>query len=270
MSGIELKITNPQKHIKAAQPVDSKMTRAEKVKMAGAAKDFEAMLASMMLKSMTQTTGGLFGSEGFGGEYFDSIFENEIASHMTKGKGFGIAESIYKKVTGEDFDPTLLNKTTHPMGEKLDIKIKAKGNDFPFLTPSKKSETRVNKYEDVINAASKKYGIDNKLIKSVILTESAGNLKAVSSAKAKGLMQLMDNTAKEMGVKNSFDPVENIMGGTKYLSQLIKKYNGDLKLSLAAYNAGPGNVEKYDGIPPFDETKSYITKVLGYLNYLDG
>ena len=92
---------------------------------------------------------------------------------------------------------------------------------------------------------------------------------ALSKANAKGLMQLIDSTATDMGVKNVWNPAQNIEGGTKYISKMLKKYDGDVELSLAAYNAGPGNVDKYNGIPPFDETQKYVKRVLGYLNYLD-
>ena len=93
--------------------------------------------------------------------------------------------------------------------------------------------------------------------------------KAVSKVKAKGLMQLMDETAREMGVSNSFDPKANIFGGTKYIATMLRKFDGDIEKSLAAYNAGPHNVEKYGGIPPFKETQNYVTRVLGYLNHFE-
>ena len=129
---------------------------------------------------------------------------------------------------------------------------------------------RLNKYEDIINAASNSFGVDKNLIKSVILTESAANQNAVSSAKAKGLMQLIDSTATEMGVSNVWDPKENIFGGTKYLAEMLRKYNGDMNLALASYNAGPQNVDKYGGIPPFEETQNYVKRVKGYFNHLNG
>ena len=126
----------------------------------------------------------------------------------------------------------------------------------------------LEKYDETIKTSAETFDVDPNLIKAIIAAESSGNPNAISKAKAKGLMQLMDATAKSMGVKNVFNPVDNINGGTKYFKYLLDKYNGDIKLALAAYNAGPGAVDKYDGIPPFKETNNYVNRVLNYYSLL--
>lgn len=124
-------------------------------------------------------------------------------------------------------------------------------------------------YDRYIEEAAKKYNINKNLIRSVILHESNFDSKAVSRAGAQGLMQLMPATAIGLGVIDSFDAKQNIEGGTRYLSYMLDRYHGDLILALAAYNAGPGNVDKFSGVPPFKETTNYVEKVMttyGQLN----
>ncbi|PEK26529.1 lytic transglycosylase domain-containing protein [Bacillus wiedmannii] len=118
------------------------------------------------------------------------------------------------------------------------------------------------KYEDIIDRVSRTYEIPKTLIQKMIEVESDFNPKTVSHAGAMGLMQLMPANVKEMGIKNPFSPAESIEGGVKELSGYLKKNNGDLVLALASYNAGPGNVRKYGGVPPFKETQGYIKKIL--------
>ncbi|MYL51292.1 transglycosylase SLT domain-containing protein [Halobacillus litoralis] len=117
--------------------------------------------------------------------------------------------------------------------------------------------------DQLIKKASERYGVDEKLVRSVVKAESNFDARVVSHAGAQGLMQLMPATAEGLGVTDPFDPEQNLMGGTKYLRQMLDRYDDNTELALAAYNAGPGNVDKYDGVPPFRETQNYITKILG-------
>ena len=124
---------------------------------------------------------------------------------------------------------------------------------------------RLNQYQDIIHDASGTFGLDPNLIKAVIAAESAGNPRAISSQNAKGLMQLIDSTATDMGVRDVWNPQENIFGGSKYLKQLLDRFDGDTTLALASYNAGPQAVEKHQGIPPYAETRQYVNRVMNYL-----
>lgn len=121
------------------------------------------------------------------------------------------------------------------------------------------------RFQDIVQEASRKHGVPVALINAVMKQESACNPQARSHAGAMGLMQLMPGTAKDYGCANAYDPYENVMAGTAFLSDLLKMYDGNVDLALAGYNAGPGNVKKYGNqIPPFRETQDYVTKVKGY------
>jgi soluble lytic murein transglycosylase-like protein len=282
MSEVKLKTLDFQKHISnAALRIDQN----KKEKLAKAAKEFESLLTMQMLKAINKANGGLFGEESFGGETYDLLFEMELAKKISASKSLGIANAIYKKITGEDLPENIRIQITSSNSElKLRKKLNASSSDKKqidsanvsddstnviksSLTPAEEAIDRLKKYESIIKEASANFGVSERLIKSVILAESSANPYAVSKKGAKGLMQLMDETAREMGVNNPFDPKENIFGGVKYLSYLLKIYDGNEELALAAYNAGLGNVAKYKGIPPFKETINYIKKTLAYSEF---
>jgi soluble lytic murein transglycosylase-like protein len=119
----------------------------------------------------------------------------------------------------------------------------------------------VNAYRAEVTAAAAEFGVDPSLLRAVIHAESAFNPNAISNKGAEGLMQLIPETASDMGVNNPFDVAQNIRGGAQYLASLLKEFKGDERMATAAYNAGPQNVLKYNGVPPFDETRVYVDRV---------
>jgi soluble lytic murein transglycosylase-like protein len=137
----------------------------------------------------------------------------------------------------------------------------AVATDAPAPVPPEQINALVQQNADV-------WQVDPALIKSVIANESSFNANATSPVGAQGLMQLMPETAAALGVKDPYDPAQNVAGGTRYLKSLLDRFNGDTRLAVAAYNAGPGAVEKYNGVPPYAETQNYVKNVLGsYTSY---
>jgi len=120
--------------------------------------------------------------------------------------------------------------------------------------------------DQIVREASKVQGVDSDFIRSVIHQESGGNTKAVSRAGARGLMQLMPGTAAQLGVADSFSPEQNVNGGARYLRELLERYHGDAIKALAAYNAGPGAVDRYRGVPPYRETRLYVQRIVRQYN----
>ena len=137
-------------------------------------------------------------------------------------------------------------------------------SDFSKSLDAAVSNMNKTNLEQIFKAASEKYNVPENLLKAVAKAESNFNPMAQSSCGAQGVMQLMPATAKGLGVTDSFNAEQNIMGGAKYLSQLLDSFDGNTQLAVAAYNAGAGNVIKYDGIPPFNETQNYVKKVMQY------
>lgn len=155
-------------------------------------------------------------------------------------------------------------------GDLAEKKIKSEKSQFDSLLESesnKLSQARGKTYnlKDIFAEAAQKYGLRQDLLEAIGYHESRFQAGVTSSAGAMGIMQLMPGTAVAMGVNDAYDPYENIMGAAKLLKQLSDLYNGDLKLTLAAYSAGTGNVAKYGGVPPFAETQNYVADIFKML-----
>jgi hypothetical protein len=198
------------------------------------------------------------------------MFDQELAGKMAGMSDRSIASVIYRSMlrtiegqySSKDSEEIKI-KDLLPSKQYMKISEAAplKHSAVPKVAGGDGGERRPPKFNSLINSAARKYRLNPELIRAVIKAESNFDPDAVSHAGAKGLMQLIDSTAEEMGVANVFDPRMNIEGGSRYLRQMIDRF-GDIEKALAAYNAGPTNVEKYNGIPPYIETVNYVEKVL--------
>ena len=182
-------------------------------------------------------------------------------------------EKVLSNTTAGNFGSLLLNNTSLDVDSRIYNKDNISNLAMQQLLQSVKSDycndtPNPNKAQllGMINQVSQKYGVDEKLVQALIKQESGFKVNAKSKVGAIGLMQLMPSTAKSLGVKDPYNPVQNVEGGVKYLKSMIDKYNGNIILALAAYNAGPGAVDKYSGVPPYKETQNYVKNILA--NYL--
>jgi soluble lytic murein transglycosylase-like protein len=163
-------------------------------------------------------------------------------------------------------DDGIVHFTDAPTDRRFKIFMRELKKDKQLRTKLQLSSS-VNpaEYEQIISSCATKYGVNPSLIKAVIHAESGYNPNAVSRKGASGLMQLMPDTARSLKVRNSFDPKDNVEGGVKYLRFLLDTFRGDVSLAVAAYNAGLNKVARYGGIPPYNETRTYVNRVLSYM-----
>lgn len=161
-------------------------------------------------------------------------------------------DSVLKKTAQVKFGDLLTNPTT---------KVNANIYSAQAVSGGDKISAK-EQIKNMVSRIAKKHGVDEKLVNALIKQESGFNPKAKSKVGAMGLMQLMPATAKGLGVTNPLDPEQNVDGGVRYLKSMLNRYNGNIILALAAYNAGPGAVDKYDGVPPYKETQNYVKSIL--------
>jgi Rod binding domain-containing protein len=263
----------------------TELSEEKKAGYARAARGFESMFVHEMYKAMRQAMlddddkddddGMTFGDETLQG-FADLQFSDYVSQ---SGRGMGIAQMMYKNLSGEDSLPPIIAQTIHeqvnrnssvpetatalkPMQTQPGAVKPLEAFDGSFLS---RMQNRLEPFNEFISGASEKYGVPTSLIKAIITAESAANPTAVSSAGAKGLMQLMNGTARDLNVDNPFDPEQNIFGGTEYIGRMLKTF-GSLDNAIAAYNAGPGAVQKHGGIPPYNETQNYVRRVRRFLS----
>lgn len=231
------------------------------------AQEFEAIFLNYIMKNMRNTVpkSELMG-DGKDMEFFTGLMDTEVSRQASQGRGTGLSDTIYQQLARRHGTlESLPDLKSHAALPVIPNQVGA-GMQAPVARPDGLSvDQRIKRFEAIIEQAAHEFGLDPALISSMIAQESGGRPNAVSAKGAKGLMQLMDGTAREMGVRNVFDPGENIHGGVRYMKQLMDRYDNNLELALASYNAGPAAVDRYQGIPPYKETQQYVARILNRL-----
>jgi soluble lytic murein transglycosylase-like protein len=177
--------------------------------------------------------------------------------HVGAQQSSNLAQASPQGITFEELLATKMNDTEVRIQETGDVKKKT-------------FKPKPTEFGDIIREACQKYGVDESFVKCIIQQESAFDPNATSWVGAMGLMQLMPETARDLGVKNAYDPYDNIMGGVKYIKEQLERFGGDKRKALAAYNAGPGAVLKHGGIPPYRETQNYVKNIMSHYLSLGG
>jgi len=242
---------------------EAKKAQLEKLKKACV--EFEAMFINQMMKVMRESDKKIKeenGEDGLGlgtDNPYQEMFDWKLSVQLSERSPLGIGKMM-----------------TEQMEKRLGIKSEAHlpidGGELrryeatqPHVETRKPLPKLPPELDDLVARIAIEQGLDPRLIHAVISAESGGNSRAVSPKGAKGLMQLIDSTAAEVGVRNPFDPVQNIRGGATYLKRMLDRYEGNKSLAVAAYNAGPGAVDRYGGIPPYPETVAYVRKIMQQL-----
>jgi Rod binding domain-containing protein len=236
------------------------------MKLGRACREFESLLLTHLLKSMRQTTAAMGEREqATGSGIMTEMMDEQMARLLAKGGGLGLANMLEAKLQERDSGASIEGKPVPLSGRPVvltDGGTRGLGRPSEAYSTGEAEAKRLVPYGDIIGRAAREFNLRPALLRAVIAVESGGEPETVSSKGARGLMQLMDETARELGVVDAFDPEQNIFAGARYLREQMDRWDGDLRRALAAYNAGPQAVERYDGVPPFPETRSYVRRVV--------
>ncbi len=285
-ASISLPATARLERFRSTKPDD---LEAEKLRLRKATTEFESLFMYELLKTMRRTVPqsqdvkqGVL-ADGLGKDTFTQLFDMELARKMVSGNHGSIADMLYdsleKVIESQhgiasqpaELNPRIQGPRTLPLNQTQERQIQRSrpaGLRIPPRPPlpadrralSRGADPILSMFREHIAEAARETTLDPTLIYAVIKAESNGDPRAVSQAGAKGLMQLTDTTVQDYGVTRVFDPRQNILAGSRYLKRLLDRFD-DLKLALAAYNAGPTNVVRYGGIPPYAETRAYVDRV---------
>lgn len=255
-----------------ARPVDSaqKWGPVERQRLAFVARGFESLLLYQLLRALQQPLLSTSDAEqsglGFGTGGWTELALLPFAEFLaSSGSGIGLARWLYRQWADQELP---MRSTVSPPDPERGMQARQTGAELQQGPPGRQIRTALQPYWGWIEEAADAAGLSPALVAAVVWAESAGNPRAVSRAGAQGLMQLMPQTARMLGVADPFEPRQNLMAGSRYLGQLLERF-GDLRHALAAYNAGPGRVQHYGGIPPFAETQSYVRRVLELYRHLE-
>ncbi|MCU0608635.1 MAG: transglycosylase SLT domain-containing protein [Chitinispirillaceae bacterium] len=229
------------------------------------AQEFESIFSAMMLKAMRKTVGdNPLMPASFGEEVYTDMLDNEYSKMFATGSSLGLASMIEKQLSMCGDAGVSINEISKLKDSRWesDPRFMAHAPASPVSEKQVQPTRNIDKWASLIKKASDLHGVDKNLIAAVVTQESNCNPSAISPKGAKGLMQLMDGTAADMGVTTPLSPWANIAGGTKYLKSLLNRFNGNERLALASYNAGPETVARYGGVPPYKETVQYVDSVL--------
>jgi len=240
-------------------------TKSEKI--ADAAQKFEAILLGELLKTMRESA-NVFSdkSDGApGSDLMGEFMDEHLVQLLARGGGIGLGSMIASQLDRQ-------SGGGHDLPTRLPTpaRLSPGGDDHAVRRQPGPAKNSGPRFDSIVHRAARRYDLDPELIHAVIEQESGGRISAVSSRGAKGLMQLMDGTSKDMGVRDPFDPEENIFGGARYLRNQLDRWRGDLEKALASYNAGPAAVGRYGGVPPFKETMNYVKSITSRLSGTHG